>query len=123
MDQRPQLTILGRPCPRPARPVPAAFLALAQLTLCEIRSDVAHLFDSDWAIADRCRTRRLALALEDASERQGLAELSRIIRSIAALAAVARTDATPLFPELRREFKHLIHLAEACLSESEISVA
>jgi len=123
MDQRPELTILGRPRTRVARPVPAAFFDLAQLALSEIRSDVDHLFGSDWAIADRCRTRRLALALVEACERQGLAELSGIVRSIAALAAVARADALPLFTELRRKFKHLIHLAEARLSESETSVA
>ena len=102
---------------------PAAFRELAQLTLSELRADAGRLFDSHWAIEQRCRFRRLAIALEDAGERQGMADLSRIVRSIAALAAVPRSEAIPLFPELRRKFKELLHRAEGALSVQSASVA
>ncbi len=104
-------------------PAPAAFLALAQLALTEIRADLGRLFRSDWAIAERCRTRRLTAALEEACERQGLLELAGIVRSISALVAMPRSEATPLYRELRRKFNELTHRAEGCLSGRGASVA
>jgi hypothetical protein len=103
--------------------VPASFVALAQLALSEIRGDVERLFRSNWAIAERCRTRRLAVALEDACDRQGLAELAGIVRSIESLIAIPRSEAAPFYPELRKKFKELTHRAEGCLSGPGVCVA
>jgi hypothetical protein len=102
---------------------PAAFLALAQLALSEIRADVARLFRSDWGIAERCRARRLSAALEEACDRQGLAELAGIVRSIASLVALPRSEAVPLYRELRKKLNELTHRAEGCLSGRGASVA
>jgi hypothetical protein len=96
--------------------VPRAFLSLAQLSLSELRCDVARLFDSHWDEAQRHRILELSTALGEACHRQGLGELGRVARSVAGLAGLSRGEALPLSLELRKKFKELFALAELVIS-------
>src|SRR6185295_12967974 len=96
----------------------STFASLAQLCVSELRDDVARLFESGWSDAQQRRTRELAAALQDASERQGLRRLALAARSMGILAGLSRRDALPLARELRKKFKDLLSLAEGCLVQS-----
>jgi len=95
----------------------ATFRCLVQLSLAELRGDVARLFDSRWAAADRARILELATVLDEACERQGLLQLALLARSMARLVGLSRDEALPLVGPLRKKFKEMFHHAEQCLSQ------
>jgi hypothetical protein len=99
-------------------PIAAAstFRSLVQLCVAELRGDVEHLFESDWATPERSRILELATVLNQACERQELPQLAILARSMTRLVRLSREEAAPLYPALRKQFKQLFLLAEQCLS-------
>lgn len=97
--------------------VSGTFLSLVQICLSELRSDLARLFESGWAEPERNRACELANVLHQACERQGLRQLSAVMRSVTVLAGLAPEEAIPLHAELRKQFKVLLFLAEQGLVE------
>jgi len=93
-----------------------AFRCLVQLSLAELRGDVARLFESGWGATERARILELATVLDEACERQGLVQLAMLARSMARLVGISRDEAVPLYAPLRKKFKEMFHLAEQHLS-------
>ncbi len=93
-----------------------AFLSLIGVSLSELRRDLAHLHESVWSEAVRHRADELASSLADACERQGLPDLVAVIRPIANLARLTRSNALPILSELRRELDGLLREAEKRLA-------
>ena len=95
---------------------PRALLSLIAVSLSELRRDLEHLHESVWSEAVRRRAEELASALADACERQGLPDLVAVVRPIANLARLSRSNALPILSELRREFGGLLREAEKRLA-------
>jgi len=105
--------------PRPggeAERTPGAFLSLIAVSLSELRRDLEHLHESVWSEVVRRRAEELATALADACDRQALQDLVAVVRPIANLARLSRSNALPILSELRREFDGLVREAEKRLA-------
>lgn len=120
---RPRLNLVPGGARKGEPAVDSTFASLAQLCLAELRGDVARLFETQWDGAQQRRTLELVAALEQACERQGLRRLALAARSMGVLAALRAEDALPLSRELRKKFKELLSLAEACLLQPRRSPA
>jgi hypothetical protein len=94
----------------------STFRSLVQVCVAELRGDVGRLFDSDWATPERSRILELSTVLNQACERQGLPQVAILARSVARLVRIPASQAAPLYPTLRKQFKQLFLLAEQCLS-------
>ena len=95
----------------------SAFLSLIAVSLSELRRDLDHLHESVWSEPVRRRADELASTLADACDRQGLQDLVAVVRPIANLARLPRSNALPILSELRREFDGLLREAEKRLSK------
>lgn len=100
----------ARPPSGPGREggVPKAYLSLIAVSFSELRKDMRELVRSDWEECVRLRAHELAATLAAACDRQGLAELAGLARSLAHLARMTREQALPLRAALGEKSEELL---------------
>jgi hypothetical protein len=96
--------------------VPKAYVSLISLCFSELRKDMRDLVRSGWEESVRRRAHELAVTLTAACERQGLADLAGLARSLAGLARLSRSQALPLRAALREK-------SEALLQEAALKIS
>lgn len=96
--------------------ISGATFSLIAVSFSELRKDLAHLLESEWAEPVRRRAHELASTLADACDRQGLKDVAVLARSLANLARLSKVQAMSLRSELSEKIDSILRDAERRMS-------